>query len=182
MGGRGATSLTASMAMVGMGIDEAMHNTNPDYNKGLEYQLNCQRCVYAYEMNRRGEDCVAKPRILNGTDDYMSEWPKTMVGQTWNCVGSKSKNKVVTNIESTMKSYGDGSRAIVFVTWKKGTTGHVFNVENVKGKIRYVDGQSGRERDIVKTIAKAKPTRTFISRVDNLTPNQVLLDKAIKRR
>ena len=182
MGGRGATSLTASMAMVGMDIDKAMHNTNPDYNKGLEYQLNCQRCVYAYEMNRRGERCVAKPRILKGTDDYMSEWPKTMVGQTWKRIGSKSKNKVVTNIESEMKSYGDGSRAIVMVAWKKGRAGHVFNVENVKGKIRYVDAQVGYEPDIAKTLAKAKPTKTFISRVDNLTPNQVLLDKAIKRR
>ena len=43
--------------------------TNPKYNiNSPEYRQNCQRCVCAYEMRRRGFDVTAKPKILDGTD------------------------------------------------------------------------------------------------------------------
>lgn len=35
--------------------------TNPHFNEGKEWQINCQTCVVAYEARRRGFDCEATP-------------------------------------------------------------------------------------------------------------------------
>jgi hypothetical protein len=35
-------------------VDEALAGSNPHYREGREWQQNCQRCIYAYEMQRRG--------------------------------------------------------------------------------------------------------------------------------
>lgn len=57
MGGRGG-SYSRSSALGARGkaktVDQALKDTNPHYSEGREYQVNCQRCVYAYEMGRRG--------------------------------------------------------------------------------------------------------------------------------
>ena len=50
--------------------DENILATNPNYNLGLEYQQNCQRCVPAYEMRMRGFDVIAKPVYDLATDDF----------------------------------------------------------------------------------------------------------------
>jgi SPP1 gp7 family putative phage head morphogenesis protein len=55
--------------MLGIGtraIDEtdALKGTNPNYALGWKYQNNCQRCVPAYELRRRGYDVTAKPKPL----------------------------------------------------------------------------------------------------------------------
>ena len=41
-----------------------------------------------------------------------------------------------------MKSYGNGSRAIVRI--RKGRNGHVFIAENKNGKVQYVDPQTNK--------------------------------------
>ena len=116
-----------------MTIEQAMVATNPNYGKGREWQVNCQRCVYAYEMNRRGVSCYAKPRILNGPDNVAASWYKVFDGQTWQKVGSRSAKKTISNIEDSMAGFGDGSRAVVYVKWKNSKSAHVFNVERVAG-------------------------------------------------
>lgn len=49
-------------------VEEALAGANPHYREGREWQQNCQRCIYAYEMQRRGYDVEALPRIFDGTD------------------------------------------------------------------------------------------------------------------
>ena len=47
-----------------IGIEEAIKGANPFYNtSGAEgdFSQNCQRCVVAYELRRRGYDVVALP-------------------------------------------------------------------------------------------------------------------------
>ncbi|PYD84726.1 hypothetical protein DNF23_52905 [Pseudomonas syringae pv. pisi] len=39
---------------------------------------------------------------------------------------------------------GDGARGIVFGSYGPGQPGHVFNVVNQNGAIRYLDGQTGK--------------------------------------
>ena len=58
--------------------------TNPRYSEGLEWQINCQRCVGAYEMRRRGYDVTAKPRpMLNGVPDPTDELPNRNAQGGW---------------------------------------------------------------------------------------------------
>jgi filamentous hemagglutinin len=46
-----------------------------------------------------------------------------------------------------MQSAGSGARAIVYVNPTGEGVGHVFNVVNQKGTIRFLDGQTGRPFD-----------------------------------
>ena len=64
-----------------------------------------------------------------------------------------------------MKSYGNGARAIVRIP------GHVFNCENVNGKIRYVDAQIGKRytsNDVFGRLTKEQLKTVRIIRTDNL--------------
>lgn len=46
-------------------------------------------------------------------------------------------------IETLMADAGHGSRGIVFGSRGPDTPGHVFNVVNQRGTVRFLDGQSG---------------------------------------
>ena len=63
-----------------------------------------------------------------------------------------------------MKKWGKGSRGIVQIP------GHVFNVENVGGKIRYVEAQTGKKynsKDVFANL-KGKTSGIYLTRTDNL--------------
>lgn len=160
---------------------------NPHYESGaLKWKINCQRCVYAYEMNRRGNGVYeAQPNIDGAFDRYdyyaYGGWRNVMEGQTVQKVGSPSRKKVMTNIDELTTKWGDGSRGIVKVQWKHGKSCHVFNFERINGKTRYFDAQVGKEININDYLAVAKPTKTEISRTDNLKFKREHLDNCVKR-
>lgn len=190
MGGRGSSSgfsnnRSDKYSGDGPGKDSpyyAMTETNPNFSTGTKaYTQNCQRCVYAYELNRRGVDCEATAK-LEHNDEFAPNWRNVMKGQTWSSVGSTSRDKVVRNIEQQMQSYGEGARAVIYVAWNnKEKTAHVFNAEYINGSVHYIDAQVGDVVNIKNTINAARPTKTYISRVDNLEPNDII-EKAIIRR
>jgi hypothetical protein len=162
-------------------IEDAMANTNSNFEKGEEWRTNCQRCVYAYEMNRRGVVCEAKPSILDEIDYCALSWENVMKNQTWKKVGSKRRKSAIQNIENKMAEFGDGSRGIIYLKWKDGRS-HVFNVENTEGKIKYIEAQSGKEIRIKSYMRLANPTTIKLSRVDNLEPNWYIMNQAIERK
>lgn len=105
-----------------------------------------------------------------GSDPYAcGGWQRVMVGQTIVPVGSRSKRLVEKKIEATSRGWGEGSRGIVWVEWKGAAGGHVFNFVRQGGSNRYFDAQVGREIDIQEYLRDAKPTRTTITRIDNLS-------------
>ena len=161
---------------------EALANTNPNYNQGKEWQVNCQRCVYAYELQRRGYDVEAQQRILNGTDPMNNGvWKNGFENQTWERGLGMRTDHVERNVVSKMQGWGDGSRAIVYVAWRSGNA-HVFNIENEGGHVSIFDGQSGRKLSLSDYLLHAKPSSTMISRVDNLKPNVNVLRYAVKKK
>ena len=96
-------------------VDEALAGSNPHYREGREWQQNCQRCIYAYEMQRRGYDVEALPRIFDGTDrlPYMYDkngWLAVMDGAK--AVDFPSRN-TIQKMADQMANWGDGARAIV---------------------------------------------------------------------
>lgn len=101
-------------------VEEALAGANPHYREGREWQQNCQRCIYAYEMQRRGYDVEALPRIFDGTDrlPYMYDkngWLAVMDGAK--AVDFPSRN-TIQKMADQMANWGDGARAIVRVQWK----------------------------------------------------------------
>lgn len=182
MGGRGG-SYSRSSALGARGkaktVDQALKDTNPHYSEGREYQVNCQRCVYAYEIGRRGYDVEAQPRIMTGVDDVANHWRNVMENQTWEKMPSRNTAK---RISETMSSYGDGARAVVYVVWKGARSAHVFMSEQQNGKTVYMDPQTGRHVNIDSYLNEAIKGRTEISRIDHLKPTDYINGCAKRRK
>jgi RHS repeat-associated protein len=65
--------------------------------------------------------------------------PITDLGTRWASMGSRA------NVEAAIGKAGGGAHGIVYVgTGKRGSVGHVFNVVNQKGIVRFLDGQTGK--------------------------------------
>ena len=163
--------------------EEAIAATNPKWGTAEEYGVNCQRCVLAYEMQRRGYNVEALPRVLDGTDPMDRRWENGFEGQKWTKPGELgTRNTTVEqSIISKMSDWGDGSRAIVYVAWKSGSA-HVFNVENRGGNVSIFEAQTGKKYSLGEYLNISKPSRTTISRVDNLKPNLETMGYAVKRK
>lgn len=183
MGGRGAKSKIApGKNKLGLrrkvkNIERALTDTNPHFGEGIEWQLNCQRCVYAYEMNRRGYDVEAKPYIIDGRDNAAEHWQHIMKKQTWEKITS---HDAINEMAKKMHDWGDGARAVVYVAWKSGSA-HVFVAEQMGGQTRYVDPQIGCYVNIGEYVANAAEGRTEISRIDNLKPSP-RIEQYVKKR
>lgn len=145
--------------------------TNPKYTEYTrEWTQNCQRCVSAYEARRRGYDVTAKPR--GGKEDslpYMNDrngWPNVYKDPELIPCTSNTGENTRKKVEAQMKGFGDGARAIVRVTWRNQRSGHVFIAEQVNGKTRFIDPQTG-DPDCSRYFRSAKKNGTYLLRVDN---------------
>jgi len=152
-------------------IDNALKNVNPNFSTSYsEYSENCQRCVVAYELRRRGYNVTALPTYQGDTLPVVNaygngRWQMAFKGAKTINVGSTSHKKAQSNLEAKMKSFGNGSRAVVRIP------GHVFNCENIGGKIRYIDAQTGQKytsKDVFSRLSSTESKRVSIIRTDNL--------------
>lgn len=159
-------------------VADATKGANPHFNTQYsEYSMNCQRCVVAYELRRRGYNVEAAPTYKGDRLPYKAHSNKDMTSNGYwmgafkaarsEYVGAARNSTVQKNIESKMRAYGSGSRAVINVQWQTGG-GHVFNVENVNGKMHYVDAQTGKPVKIGSYLAASRPSKTQIVRTDNL--------------
>lgn len=142
--------------------------TNPHYREGREYQENCQRCVVAYEMRRRGYDVIAKPSIL--------PLPKDRVAQKWLNFfeGSEflfcKRGNGLEEVKQQMQNWGGGARAQIYVLIKQRDNkerAHVFIAEQRGWITEFYDPQSGNvnSENIFNKVTHGK---TMICRIDNL--------------
>lgn len=152
-------------------IDNALKETNPNHSYSYsEYSENCQRCVVAYELRRRGYDVTALPTYKGDTLPVVNaygngRWQMAFRGARPVKVGSSNPKTAQQNLERKMQSYGSGSRGVVRIP------GHVFNVENVRGKIRYVEAQTGIKydsRNVFSLMSGKQTSNIQLIRTDNL--------------
>jgi RHS repeat-associated protein len=89
-------------------------------------------------------NCAATVDSMLGTGRSSSALPSgpkpiSTLGTNWTSMGSQG------NVAGAMSKAGNGARGIVYVgTGKPGSIGHVFNVVNQKGVVRFLDGQTGK--------------------------------------
>lgn len=181
-GGGLSSTITQVLGRKGKSIpmETAINAVNPNYGQAEEYSRNCQRCIYAYEMQRRGYDVEALPRILKGQDKAADNWDRIMEGQTWERVG-KTQNQVKNGLLDKMAEYGDGARAAIYVSWKGKRSAHVFTAEQQNGGTVFLDAQTHQYVDISLYLSHASPSKTKISRLDNLQPTE-LINECVKKR
>ena len=152
-------------------IDNALKNVNPNFSSSYsEYSENCQRCVVAYELRRRGYNVTALPTYKGDTMPEVvgkgnGRWQMAFKGAKPIKVGAYSSKKTQSNLEAKMKSFGKGARAVVHIP------GHVFNCENIAGRIRYIDAQTGKRytsKDVFARLSSSETKQVSIIRTDNL--------------
>lgn len=150
---------------------KAMERVNPDIKSVdamnyEDYQSNCQRCVVAYELNRRGYNVEAEATYRNDPYPRGGQWMSAFQGAKSEGVGGTTNAKVNKNIQAKMAGWGDGSRGIVRVNNSRG--GHVFNVEYRNGKLYYYDAQHNIRYDPARVFNHVNKKDVAIVRTDNL--------------
>ncbi|EOJ27902.1 hypothetical protein KJZ24_15620 [Enterococcus faecalis] len=168
-----------------MTVEEADRtNANPNYYKGKEYQVNCQRCVPTYEMRRRGIDAEAlssldqsiwsdeyteiiryrRNKAIRGLRTFVDSKTKEPVSHK--LVGGRTMKSNFSKLEKIVK---EGERYELSVAWKRGGA-HIVNMERLNGVLTIIDAQSGVIAPIDEyfAIRHAQPSSLNYLRVDNL--------------
>lgn len=147
-----------------------LRSTNPNYEPNSQWAVNCQRCVPAYEMRRRGYDVTAMPKPPNANSSDLSYHPFAV----WeNPVVQQATGNGRQDIESQMAQWGDGARAQITVVWADGDGGHTFIAEQENGRTRFIDPQTGSENSSW-YFSHVQEGATRFCRIDNLnTTNRI---------
>ena len=172
---------------------------NIGYGEGREFSVNCQSCVVANELRRRGYDVTALPNLkkegnipyeLSGKTNWAWIDPETMQtpekkqagGQYVSGLDIKSKTLTQLNKELNELTKEAGRYHIDFM-WKDGKGGHIITVDRLEnGSIRIYDPQIGRLGDW-KVISKDISLKYGVNvlRVDNLLVNTDIIDRIVSK-
>jgi len=109
------------------------------------FDYNGTHCVQAFELRRRGTpvQATALPAELLPGPGGGGGRPLADIEAAW---GVRFTVQAPDLVAAAFRRYGPGARGFVAVLWRFGG-GHVFSVENVAGRVRFVDPQTG-EADV----------------------------------
>ena len=171
-------------------LDDVMTAANPHWlesatNKDGLYTHNCQRCIWAVELMRRGYDVEAMPRTADNTYAILDPaLPHSFVNvgdpplQFSAAIGNIWYKAKATDVKAEILKHPDGSRgALVMHGYKKG---HVCNWEIVKGKVVIYDGQVGKKHTLT-DLMKRGWSSFKVARMDNVAVTDLAKD-FVKRR
>lgn len=155
---------------------------NPAYKK--KFTINCQSCVVAHEMRRRGFDVQAIGKTKNSIPEILSRhtelaWldddgntptSKSVGGAYFPGDADATAASMVANLETATKAVG---RYHIKWTWNTMRSGHIITCERLKdGKLRIYDPQCGEViTDFAKYGKRFLHGTLKILRVDNLRIN-----------
>jgi len=143
-----------------METTEANVGANPNFNQGFEYQVNCQRCVPAFELRKRGFNVTAKPKPPNNTINTSVNCFDTSL--TW--VQGRA------DLMKQLNAFPDGARFGIRHGWagtKKNSAGHTYVAVKENGVIRFIDPQTG-SLDCSNYLTRAKRGTMAFFRMDNI--------------
>lgn len=177
---------------------------NPNYGKETGYSINCQSCVVAYELRRRGFDVeackrVEEPQNIPQQLAYRTEWawidPETGKMPVKKAVNPISKRDVDKRgrVYAVYKKWDEinqelneltkeAGRYHIAVKWKSEDNGHIFTMERFEtGDELFYDPQTGQTKqwsDFMPKIDTKKPIQVL--RVDNLEVNTDIIDGIVR--
>lgn len=176
---------------------------NPNYGEA-GYTNNCQCCVVAYELRRRGYDVEAMKRIYGDSTNipdklsrhtelvwknFVGEAPISSIAGGIKGRDIDKRGRVITKYKSISELNAELNDLTTNVgryhikwEWKESKTGHIVVCEKFgNGGIRIYDPQTGKQLkwgDILKRIDINKGVK--ILRVDDLMINEDIIDKIVK--
>lgn len=154
--------------------EEDLALTNPGCLTNEKRQINCQRCVPAYIMRRRGYDVQARemPSLSPFAFDYLSYHPEdAWVGADILTCSGTGMNEII----SQMLTWGEGAQAEIAFDYRDTDYGHVFVVEVVNGEVVFSDPQLPSQ-NATEHFRNAEPGSTIFWRVDTLEPSELIYD------
>jgi len=168
--------------------------TNPHFDEGREWQVNCQRVAVAYELRRRGYLVEALPNVKGRDKQYASHdlenvWrePSKWIRPDGTEVAEGTPGAVRIGggvrrfarpgsslaLKAQVSTWPPGSRGWIVAAWKAGGA-HIWNVEvAADGTVIYLDAQL---RTVLKDgqphFRNAIPSSLLLLRVDDLVPTE----------
>lgn len=168
-------------------------NANPNYGKGLEYSLNCQSCVIAFEARLRGYNVCAKPNYKLPNSTAVNLARNQSLAWKHNVTGFRPSFKI--SIEQGASLYNwlqkevkKGQRFTFGYRYlgKNGNQlGHIVCIDRtVKNQLRMYDPQVGKtyiSGDIRRFIQSRGIIKSKLLRIDNCTFNIDLVEDVVEK-
>ena len=152
-------------------IEDAAAIVNPRFKEGPEFKTNCQRCVQAYELARRGYDVEANARPQSGYNPIKYGAELFLARDGSGRPARFQYNMTEAEVRAVIAGTPGEARFIVTVRWRSNPSlGHGFIAEKTPGGIRFIDPQSG-SLDASRYFAMGQPFRFGLLRVDDLPLN-----------
>lgn len=164
---------------------------NPNYKKGGGYKTNCQSCVVAYEMRRRGFDVETLPNYEGSMQDVLSKntrlaWIDRATGKNPNYIYPQGNNltQIISWLEKNLK---ENNRYTIEWAWRNSSSGHIIHCYKSKsGIVSFYDTQNGTnnmlEEEIKKYFQKAVIKSFKLLDVQNCDINMNVVNKIVQER
>jgi hypothetical protein len=166
---------------------------NPHYSEAVSYRVNCQTCVVANELRRRGFPVEALANTKGSTSELLSH----ATNMAWVTDEGVAPNKIHIGGSVTMKgtkiiypkvnwkqfaeATKEPGRYHVDWKWKGKRDGHIVTFERFEdGTARWYDPQNGAVNFMTKAYA-ARFNTMAVLRVDNLMPNPDICSKILAK-
>ena len=171
---------------------------NPNYIKNRAYQINCQSCVVAYELRRRGFDVEAFGNTGQGCIPYKLSYDTNLIWIDPNTGEKPEKTKVSGNSGITARGNVRTNKKLLEKNFQKATkevgryhitvvwnqySGHIFTAERLPdGTLAVYDPQTG-DSHCWERYLKALSARygIAIQRVDNMLVNTELIGEVVHK-
>lgn len=171
---------------------------NPNFYKSLAYKINCQSCVVAYELRRRGFDVEAFGNTGKGCAPYKLSYDTNLIWidpetnkkpekvRVFGNSGITAKGNIRTDKKLLEKNFQEATKETgryhITVVWSQ-SSGHIFTAERLAdGTLSVYDPQTGDthcwERYLKALSAKYG---IAIQRVDNMLVNTELVAEIVHK-
>lgn len=167
-------------------VIEGRYRRNPLYNSTNEpYHINCQTCVVANEMRRRGWNVTATGNLKGSVNEIISRHTEAAwISEDGTIPVSfylyaKRRNQVVSKIDEVVK---EGERYHMKWKWNNSSSGHIITVDrDSKGLLRFYDPQNGQViKELTVYLNDIQLNTIQLLRVDDLMPSLLSVDRLLK--
>lgn len=162
---------------------------NPNYKKGGGYKTNCQSCVVAYELRRRGYDVETLPNFKGSMLDVLSTntrlaWIDRETGKNPEYI-KPAQPTCKKSFEWLKENIKPKNRYTIEFAWKDGVGGHTVHLfKNDKGLLSIYDPQNGintrGDAAVLEYIKDVKPSTIKLLDVQNYDINMNVVNKILQ--
>jgi hypothetical protein len=157
--------------------EEDLKRVNPEFkNFNTNTKSNCMLCTMTYDMRRRGFDVTAQKASVGYTYETLkSFYPGVKIEKVGDTLTKGSDGKYMKHRDlsektiSALAAQGNGARGNLMVQWNVGG-GHSMAYEVKDGKVRILDGQTGKVAKNPNRILNQVYDVSY-ARLDNLEPD-----------